>query len=94
MTFGNPFGLALYDKDQRCVTPARSRADAAPEPQKVEWVLVSASGEPLSTHDDPVDFCSAVRRVLEHVETAEEVMAFWRHNRETVAQLRNTARSA
>jgi hypothetical protein len=37
MTFGNPFGLALYDKQQRQVSPARGAATAAnqasPAPQ-------------------------------------------------------------
>jgi DNA recombination protein Rad52 len=30
MTFGNPFGLALYDKQQRQVSPARGSATTAP----------------------------------------------------------------
>ena len=30
MTFGNPFGLALYDKQQRQVSPARGAATTAP----------------------------------------------------------------
>ena len=31
MTFGNPFGLALYDKQQRQVSPARGAATTAPD---------------------------------------------------------------
>ena len=30
MTFGNPFGLALYDKQQQQVSPARGAAATAP----------------------------------------------------------------
>ena len=34
MTFGNPFGLALYDKQQRQVSPARGAATTAPDKPK------------------------------------------------------------
>jgi DNA repair and recombination protein RAD52 len=41
MTFGNPFGLALYDKEQREVanTPAKPAAPAAPAAPAVDRVL-------------------------------------------------------
>ena len=90
MTFGNQFGLALYDKDQRQVTPGHSTVGEGPKPRKVEWVVLYANGEPESRHDDPVTFCSAMRRILETMETADEAMAFWKRNQETVARLRQT----
>ena len=31
-----------------------------------------------------------MRRILENIETADETMAFWKRNRETVARLRET----
>jgi DNA recombination protein Rad52 len=40
-TFGNPFGLALYDREQ--VGVRKTRNDKAP-PAKAPWVLHSASG--------------------------------------------------
>ena len=86
-TFGNPFGLALYDKEQQGVRRAgtkRSSTSAIP----VSWVVRSPLGKPLSEHDDPVDYCSAVRRQLESIKTPEEAIAFWERNQETVAQLR------
>lgn len=45
MTFGNPFGLALYDKQQREVTSttAATRARHAPAPQRS-----TASAEPMA----------------------------------------------
>jgi DNA recombination protein Rad52 len=90
MTFGNQFGLALYDKKQRRVTPGHSKVGKSPKPRKVEWVVLYANGEPESRHEDPVTFCSAMRRILEKIETADEAMAFWKRNQETVAQLRQT----
>ena len=89
-TFGNPFGLALYDKERRMVTPGRLKVDEEPKPRKVEWVVLYANGEPDSRHEDPVTYCSAIRRILEKVETADEAMAFWKRNQETVARLRQT----
>jgi hypothetical protein len=35
-------------------------------------------------------YCSAMGRILEKVETADEAMAFWKRNQETVARLRET----
>ena len=90
MTFGNPFGLALYDKEHRKVTGASPKPREGPETRKVEWVVLSAKGQPLSRHHDPVEFCAAVRRVLEKIKTAKEAMAFWKQNQETVGLLRRT----
>ena len=90
MTFGNQFGLALYDKEQRRVTPGHSMAGESSKPRKVEWVVLYANGEPESRHDDPVTFCSSMRRILEKIETADEAMAFWQRNQETVAKLRQS----
>ena len=90
MTFGNQFGLALYDKEQRRVTPGHSKVGEDAKPRKVEWVVLYANGEPESRHEDPVTFCSSMRRILETIETADEAMAFWKRNQETVARLRQT----
>jgi recombination DNA repair RAD52 pathway protein len=40
-TFGNPFGLALYDRDRRGVTGSRARQA---ESSSFSWSLLSASG--------------------------------------------------
>ena len=45
MTFGNPFGLALYDKDQKNVTARKSAAQAKRDgdDQKIKDMLAQAS---------------------------------------------------
>ena len=71
MTFGNPFGLALYDKDQTGVRQRRSSI------RKVIWPLLDESGNYLSKHDDPVDYCTATRELLEGVENHEHLISVW-----------------
>ncbi len=55
-TFGNPFGLALYDKEQQNVRGRRQKRDnGSPNAQPITWIVLSAEGEYLSAHEDPVD---------------------------------------
>jgi DNA recombination protein Rad52 len=84
-TFGNPFGLALYDKTKRGVTRTRRKADeAAP----IKWSVLSPRGRPVSAHDDPVAYCGDVRKRLQDLETPPALKAFWNRNAETVDRLR------
>ena len=83
-TFGNPFGLALYDKQQRGVRPSRSKLNGKP----ISWVLLNATGELLSKHEDPVAYCPAARKHLEGLDDADALMAFWARNQDTVGHLR------
>ena len=83
-TFGNPFGLALYDKQQRGVRRSRSKPNGKP----ISWVLLDATGEPLSKHEDPVAYCTASRKHLEALDDADVLMSFWARNQDTVAHLR------
>ncbi len=87
-TFGNPFGLALYDKEQHGVRRTGARNKGAVGGQQVFWVVLSSTGEPTSTHGDPVEYCSALRRMLETIKTAEEAKTFWARNRSTLVWLR------
>jgi hypothetical protein len=72
VTFGNPFGLCLYDREQKQVRRAR-RKPARP----IEWLLRSASGEVTERFDDPARFCSALRRALEAAATPAELTQLW-----------------
>lgn len=87
-TFGNLFGLALYDKQRHGVRGAGARKNGVAGGQRVVWTVLSSEGEPAGTHGDPVEYCSALRRMLETIETAEEVKALWTRNRGTVTRLR------
>ena len=59
-TFGNLFGLALYDKAQNGV-----RRSPKPNGTRLAWVLVSAAGNLLGKYDTPQRFCAALREAIE-----------------------------
>src|SRR5262249_50608935 len=52
-TFGNPFGLALYDREQSGVRKARGTSRDAENNRRQlgPWVLRSSTGKPVSSHD-------------------------------------------
>ena len=83
-TFGNPFGLALYDKEQKCVRQSRAR----PVGKQVSWIVFSRDGKKISEKKDPIDFCSLMKQHLKSIQDFSEFMAFWQKNQETVAKLR------
>ena len=83
-TFGNPFGLALYDKEQKCVRQSRARPVGKP----LSWTVLSPDGKKISENKDPIDFCSSMKKHLESIIDSSEFMTFWQKNQETVAKLR------
>jgi DNA recombination protein Rad52 len=90
-TFGNPFGLALYDKEQRnvrgrCKKPQKSAENS--KDRVITWLVLSSEGEYLSAHEDPVDYCKAMRQLLEAISTRKRLRAFWQRNLVTLAMLR------
>jgi len=90
-TFGNPFGLALYDKEQQNVRGRRKkqpRSTPNGKDRPITWLVLSSEGEYLSTHEDPVDYCKAMRQLLEAISTRERLRAFWQRNLVTLAMLR------
>jgi DNA recombination protein Rad52 len=90
-TFGNPFGLALYDKEQQNVRGRkRKQPQSAPngKDRSITWLVLSSEGEYISTHDDPVDYCKAMRQLLEAISTRERLRAFWQRNSVIIAMLR------
>jgi DNA recombination protein Rad52 len=87
-TFGNSFGLALYDKEQRYVrkTP-KKRADSIKKGDVV-WVVISEGGTLTEYHDDPVAFCGAIRLGLESLSDPDQLQLFWEDNAATIEDLR------
>ncbi|MDB5408377.1 MAG: hypothetical protein JWL84_3289 [Rhodospirillales bacterium] len=86
-TFGNLFGLALYDKDRAGVRDVRkrSRADIGESPLR----LLFSNRASVSTHDRPQSFCTAIRAALEAAVDLNEIALIWDHNVETVMLLRS-----
>jgi hypothetical protein len=83
-TFGNPFGLALYDREQIGVRKTRNgQATPAISP----WALRSASGADEASLDRPSDFAAALRNAMSKDKDIELLFAVWEQNVETVSAL-------
>ena len=92
-TFGNPFGLALYDKDQSQVTRRSKRqllskpATPSSEPSSQDLVLRSADGHEHHFADTD-EFVEAVRSAIAGVSTLDALCAFWEANLTSLRALR------
>jgi hypothetical protein len=87
-SFGNVFGLALYDREQSGVKKtSNGRCSGPDEIASRLWVLRSSSGETLSTFEAPNAFADALRKMLKEAGTAEELFSIWEHNVRTVRLL-------
>src|SRR5205085_9938258 len=84
-TFGNPFGLALYDKEQTGVTRP---TQPAPEPKLQLFMLCRNQGEELS-FQAPQAFADASFAEIRRIERTEDLYAFARRNSGTILQLRS-----
>jgi hypothetical protein len=51
-------------------------------------VVLSAEGEFISLHEDPVDFCKTIKQVLQASSTIERLKAFWSRNAVSLDMLR------
>ena len=85
-SFGNAFGLALYDREQAGVKSAsRGKSPFSEEGlQAGPWVLRSLDGEAASTFDAPKDFAKALRGALKDSNSIEELFGVWEQNVATV----------
>jgi DNA recombination protein Rad52 len=85
ITFGNPFGLALYDPELRGV---RGGARRIPDRHAISWVVLAPDGRVLATYSDPVDFCAALQRQIEKVEDPRALKALWARHAAALEMLR------
>src|SRR5262249_23942541 len=82
-TFGNPFGLALYDREQVGVRKRRGKTAPTIGP----WVLRSASGANEASFERPSEFAAALRICMSEAKDIELLFAVWEQNVETVRAL-------
>ena len=80
-TFGNPFGLALYDREQLGI---RKRRDWRAAPALGPWVLRSETGLERSSFNKPSEFAGALRTAMSGARDIEILFALWEQNVETV----------
>lgn len=78
-TFGNRFGLGLYDKEQMGVTARAS---------KNSFVLKDGSGIAIASNISGEAFCSGLRQIIENLGSREELKRYQTHNAEALARLR------
>ena len=93
-TFGNSFGLALYDREQAGVRKVRGVADgqSTGHPHTGPWVLRSETGKAASSHAASGDFVEALRRVMSEADDIELLYDVWEANIETLRTLHRSGK--
>ena len=84
-TFGNLFGLALYDKEQAGVRRRVKRS--AVKPSAISLSLFTAEGEEECRYEMPESFCAGMREALAAA-TPDEIERLWARNAPTIDRLR------
>jgi hypothetical protein len=77
-TFGNPFGLALYDREQAGVRKPRGNKVTGP------WIVRSASGTDVQHFDNPDQYAATLRKRMSEVGDIEALFAVWEINVDAV----------
>jgi DNA recombination protein Rad52 len=90
VTFGNAFGLALYDKEQRFVRPGR-RKKAPSSKSHLQWTLHSPNGADEGIYVEPTKLCSALKRAITGLPDIYAASGFWLHNHKLIAALKDDA---
>lgn len=94
-TFGNPFGLALYDKELKGVR-GRGRIAAAKNGAPL-LVLQPAGRAPARRFDDDAAFAAALREALDRAGSLDTLYELWERNIDsvrTLARMRDTSKTA
>ena len=92
-TFGNPFGLALYDREQAGVgKPRCEKADTSDLSERGPWILRSETGASKMTLEKPDAFADELRKVMSGAKDIEALFAVWEQNVETVRAINRHVR--
>ena len=92
-TFGNPFGLALYDRDLAGVKNRKALSVHAPEDYRGPWLLSLPNGAGQS-FDRADEFIAALSKALTEAKDIEQLFAIWERNVDKVRAInRQTNRS-
>ena len=87
-TFGNPFGLALYDHEQAGVRKMRNgKASSARDLATGPWILRSATGVVAESFDKADEFAQGLRKAMREAQDIELLFAIWEQNVDTVRAL-------
>ena len=83
--------MALYDKEQQGVR-GKARNHKKSNGPTLSWILLTAEGEVISVHEDPIDYCKALRQVIEAGSSPERLKALWGRNSVAIEMLRANLR--
>lgn len=81
-TFGNPFGLALYDREQKGV-----RRSKTGQPKPRVWVILDSDGAISGQFTDAEACARALRQKLEQAVTVLDLTDLWRANKALIHDL-------
>jgi hypothetical protein len=79
-TFGNPFGLALYDRELAGVRNRKALERAPSFNDRGPWLLRASDGKADQSFDTPEEFAAALRAALSQADTIELLFAIWEQN--------------
>jgi Rad52/22 family double-strand break repair protein len=82
-TFGNPFGLALYDREMAGVRNRKAIGLSVSSDRK-PWVLRTGKGDSGQSFDKPDEFAEALRVAMTKATDIELLFAIWEQNVDTV----------
>jgi hypothetical protein len=82
-TFGNVFGLALYDPAQGGVKQS-AKVQSPEPPAKGPWVLQAATGAEIGRYARPAPFIAALRKAMAEARDIESLFAVWENNVSTI----------
>jgi len=89
-TFGNLFGLALYDREQAGVrrTPRPREHSALVTDQSEPWVLLGSRGEIIDQHETAEAFCTGLKRAIDQAALPRALKSMLYYNEPTIQRLR------
>lgn len=82
VTFGNPFGLALYDREQKNVRHPKPKASG-----RILWEAKDYAGNVIGKYADPHTCASALFTKINEADNIEGLQRFWSHNESLIAEL-------
>jgi len=87
-TFGNPLGLALYDRDLAGMRNRRALDLTTSSPEApVTWTLRIENGTEGASFKNPAEFAQALKTAMSGVANIERMFALWEQNLETFRAL-------
>ncbi len=94
-TFGNAFGLALYDKEQRGVwgktagaRTAKPKNGSKANGGQMVWPLVSGDGIVVGRLADPGAYCASLRILFEAADSVDAPKVLWAKNQLALATIK------